>query len=291
MTFFLRFIEWAKDDTKRRCYNITKAFERVEEYATWMDERSEDLAGMTNESIQPAWNAWNMQTSRDNKGRVVWWMDLSSVDKLQELTANESLRLFVWFAHYLLFRHQTQQHGVVVVLNMARVDLRTFLSMLPPNMERKIEKLTMGVLPIKTSQIYVTASPKWSKVFMTVAKPFLSQQMRERIVVLKSAKELDDSLGADCVPDGFGKSMKRRVRVRSTRFRRAQRSADDELIGSTVTTKKLGFNDGESSVDSRTSGSNETSSIDHIECIEVRDEVDEYLDSSNPDQLGEQRAL
>ena len=69
------------------------------------------------------------------------------------------------------------------------------------------------------------------------------------------------------------------------------RSADDELIGSTVTTKKLGFNDGESSVDSRTSGSNETSSIDHIECIEVRDEVDEYLDSSNPDQLGEQRAL
>ena len=201
------FLQWAKTEDDNPLYDVSKTFARVEEYATWMYARQDDLRGLTNESIQRAWNAWNIKVSRDREGRVVSWVDLASVGDIKELTAKDSLRLFVWFAHYLLFRHQTQQNGVVLVVNMARVDLRSFVSMLPPSLGRKLEQLTKGILPIKIKQIYMIGSPKWCNVFMTMIKTVLSKDMRERAVVLENTTDLEEVIGPDCVPEGFGRFM------------------------------------------------------------------------------------
>lgn len=205
------FLQWAKTEDENPFYNVSKAFARVQEYATWMHARRDDLRGLTNESIQRAWNAWNIKVSHDKEGRVVSWVDLASVGDIKELTAKDSLCLFVWFAHYLVFRHQTKQNGIVVVVNMARVDLRSFVSMLPPSLGLKLEQLAKGILPIKIEQIYMIGSPKWCNVFMTMIKTLLSQYMRRRAVVLESPTDLDEVVGPDCVPEGFGRCMSPQV--------------------------------------------------------------------------------
>jgi hypothetical protein len=199
----LAFLQWAKTEDENQFYDVAKAFARVEEYATWMHARRGDLRGLTNESIQPAWNAWNIQVSADAEGRVVWWMDLASVGDInKELTAGDSLRLFVWFAHYLIFRHQSQNNGIVIVVNMARVDFRTFVSMFPPSLGWKLERLATGVLPIKIKQIYVTGSTTWCDIFLKMMNPLLSKDMKRRAVALE---DLEEIMGPNCVPEGFGR--------------------------------------------------------------------------------------
>jgi hypothetical protein len=220
------FLQWAKTEDENQFYDVTKAFVRVEEYATWMYANRDDLRGLTNESIEPAWNVWNIKVSRDGEGRVVWWMDLAAVGDInKDLTAGDSLRLFVWFAHYLLFRHQTQNNGIVIVVNMARVDFRTFVSMLPPNLGRKLERLATRVLPIKIKQIYVTGSPKWCHVFLKMINPFLSKAMKRRIVALE---DLEKITGADHVPEGFGKCMNNQASSHSAQVRPKSKNSSQE---------------------------------------------------------------
>lgn len=222
----LAFLHWAKTEDENQFYDVAKAFARVEEYATWMYARRDDLRGLTNESIQPAWNAWNIQVSRDAEGRVVWWMDLASVGDInKELTAGDSLRLFVWFAHYLIFRHQSQNNGIVIVVNMARVDFRTFVSMLPPSLSWKLERLAKGVLPIKIKQIYVTGSATWCDVFLKMINPFLSKDMKRRAVALE---DLEEIMGANCVPEGFGRCTNNQASSHSAQARPVSKNNSQE---------------------------------------------------------------
>jgi len=204
----LAFLNWTKIEDADECYDVTKAFARLGDYATWMHVRRDELRGITNDSIQPVRKAWNIMTSRDKLGRVVWWLDLASVEGLKELTAADSLQFFVWFAHYLIFRPQVQHHGVVIVINLAQVNLATFLSMLPPNLTRKLEHFTIDVLPIQTKQMYVTGSPTWCNLFMSVIKPFITEEMRRRVVTLETPAGLEKVLGIDCIPEGFGRTVK-----------------------------------------------------------------------------------
>jgi hypothetical protein len=224
----LAFLRWAKTEDENQIYDVAKAFARAEEYATWMYARRDDLRGLTNESIQPAWNAWNIKVSHDGEGRVVWWIDLASVGDInRELTVGDSLRLFVWFAHYLLFRHRTQNNGIVIVVNMARIDFRTFVSMLPPNLGRKLERLATGVLPIKIKQIYVTGVTKWCNIFLKVINPFLCKEMKRRIVALQDLEEL---MGANCVPEGFGKCINNQGSSHSAQVRPLSQDSSQQQV-------------------------------------------------------------
>lgn len=202
------FLAWSKLQGDNECYDVSKAFERLGEYATWMHSRREELKGLSNDSVQRARRSWNIMTSTEKGGRVVWWLDLASVEGLKELTAQESLQFFVWFAHSLIFRTDVQQRGVVIALNLARVDLTTFLAMLPPNLTRRLEQFTINILPIETRQMYVTGSPRWSKIFTTVVKPFMTDDLRSRMIAFESTADLSSELGIDCIPEGFGRTVK-----------------------------------------------------------------------------------
>lgn len=202
------FLAWSKIEDDDECYDVSKAFARLGDYAAWMHSRRDELRGITNESVGDARKAWNIMTSQDKLGRVVWWLDLASVEGLEKLTVQDSLRFFVWFAHSLIFRPQVQHHGVAIVTNLGKVDLATFLSMLPPNLTRKLERFTINILPIKTEQMYVTGSPTWCNFFMTIIKPLISDELRRRMVTLESPAALNKVLGVDCVPEGFGMTVK-----------------------------------------------------------------------------------
>ena len=203
----MAFLHWTKLEDEDGCYDVSKAFGRLGDYAEWMYVRRDELRVITNDSIQPARKAWNIMTSQSDR-TVIWWLDLSSVECLEELTAVDSLRFFVWFAHSLIFRPQVHHHGVVIVINLAQVHLGKFMSMLPANLTRKLEHFTIDILPIQTKKLYVTGSPIWCNLFMTMSKPLLSADMRRRVVALENPKELHHILGIDCIPEGFGRTFK-----------------------------------------------------------------------------------
>lgn len=202
------FLAWSKIEDDDECYDVSEAFKRLGEYATWMHLRRDELRGITNDSIQTARKAWNIMTSQDRSGRVVWWLDLATVEGLKELTAQDSLQYFVWFAHDLIFRHQVQTHGLNIVINLGQMNLVSFVSMVPPSLTRKLEKFTINILPIMTKQMYVMGSPTWCSVFLKLTRPFIAEEMRQRMITVQKSKQLHNDFGIDCIPEGFGKSVK-----------------------------------------------------------------------------------
>lgn len=197
------FVQWSLDDSKQ--YNVTKAFSRLEQYATWMDKAK--LEAITTESVQEAWKAWAMKASYDKNGRFVWWMDLSVMDMARvkkDLSATESLRLFVWFAHFCMLDPQAQEHGMVMCENLNHAGFWSSVTLIPPKLGMKIDRLTVGTLPIKMKKVYVVQSPKWATRMMAMVKPFMSAKVKARIVTMEDPAMLEDELGLDCIPTDFG---------------------------------------------------------------------------------------
>ena len=213
----MAFVRWSKrsadnvsiDDSleTESKYDITKAFNRLESYANWMDKQKDAIAEppVTTESIQETWKIWNMKVSYDKENRLVWWMDLDSMDpeEVKKLNVNDSLRLFVWFAHFVLLDQHAQQQGMVMVQNLGKKNIMNHMSLIPPKLMVKIDRLTNGTMPVKTKQLYMVRSPQWAKVVMGLVQPFLSAKMKQRIVTLEDAKFLQDLLGVDCIPTEF----------------------------------------------------------------------------------------
>lgn len=203
---FLAFIRWAKVEDSEQV-NVTRAFERLTGYATWMDNTGRDMIDphLTFESIKEAWKAWNMKVSYDKAGHFVWWLDIANLDlqKVKLMPTEDNLRLFVWFAHFAMFDPQAQQNGCVLVENVGKMQFWSSVTLVSPNLAFKIDRLTIGTMPVKMKQIYVCESPQWAQVLLNIMKPFLSKTVKARIVFLQSPKVLEDILGLDCIPTEF----------------------------------------------------------------------------------------
>lgn len=189
---------------------MSKAFRRVESYADWMEETKDDLIEppLTSKSVQSALDALSMRVSIDNQGRFVWWIDLSVIDveKIKkELPPEESLRAFVWFAHYVMYDENAQENGLVFVENLNYMGMIRMMTMIPMKLSTKLDRLTIGVLPVKMNALYMLETPRWVNMFMRFMGMFMSKKMKERIVSLKEWDKLEETLGKDCIPKGFGK--------------------------------------------------------------------------------------
>jgi len=199
----LAFLKWStvEPDDEDKNYeegmtkmNISKAFRRLESYATWMDHTGRDLIDPpmdTQDDIQKSWKAWNMKLSHDKSGKLVWWMDFDTIDMetVKSLRPTDTLRLFVWMAHFIMLDDKAQKNGMVYCQNMAKVKLWTSFSLIPPKLGLKLDKLTIGVLPIKMKNLFVLESPTWMTLLLGSMKPFLSKKMRSRIVILSKPEE------------------------------------------------------------------------------------------------------
>jgi CRAL/TRIO domain len=207
---FLAFLRWAKvndGDSTNTQINVTRAMERLTSYALWMDQTGRDMIDppLIIESIRRAWNAWHMKVSYDSAGHLVWWLDFSQIDwnQVKALPADENLRLFVWFAHFIMFDPQSQRNGCVLVPNLGKLPLWDSLNMLNPTLARKVDNLTIGTMPVKMKQVYICESPQWATTLLKMMKPFMSPIVKNRIKFLNNPKVLEDILGLDCIPRGF----------------------------------------------------------------------------------------
>jgi len=206
---FMAFIVWAKSKNNGK-YNVSKAFRRLESYAEWMEESAEDLIEppLSAESVRAALDALGMNVSIDKDGFFVWWFDLNALDKealKKDIVPEVSLRAFVWYAHFIMYNKAAQEKGMVIVENCEKMGFFEMLNLFPMKLGAKLDRLTIGVLPIKTNKIYIIEAPKWMKMFMKFMGMFLSKKMMQRIVFLKETKEVGELLGNECIPKNFGK--------------------------------------------------------------------------------------
>ena len=101
---FIAFLMWGRtsaadeddDDATPTEINISKAFRRLEVYAEWMEENAADLitSPLTFESVKEVNEAWTMSASYDDKGRLVWWVDLGklNVPAIKKIPIEDSFR-------------------------------------------------------------------------------------------------------------------------------------------------------------------------------------------------------
>jgi len=214
---FMAFLVWARVSTDKdddcgseKTINVSKAFRRLESYADWMDQTGDDLITppLTPASVQSNLEAWAMRVSVDNQGRLVWWVDLGAIDLKtikEEMQPEDSLRAFVWYAHYVMYNKNAQENGLVFVENLAKVGMVKCFTMIPAKLSAKLDRLTIGVLPIKMNALYMLESPTWVNVFMKVVGVFMSKKLKKRLVNLKEWDKVEVLLGKDCIPKGFGK--------------------------------------------------------------------------------------
>jgi hypothetical protein len=172
-----------------------------------MDNTGRDMIDppLSTESINEAWKAWKLKVSYDRSGKLVIWFDVSSLDMnlIKSMPPVSSLRFFAWFSHFVMFDPHSQEQGCVWVQNMGKIQLWTGITLVPPPLAHRIDRLTVGTMPVKMKQIYICESPQWASILLNIMKPFLSKIVRERIVFLEIPKVLEDILGQDCIPTDF----------------------------------------------------------------------------------------
>jgi len=209
---FMAFIMWArtKDSTDGNEVNVSKAFRRLETYAEWMDETGTDLIEppLTASSIKKGLDAWHMNVTSKKDGELIWWADMSKVDMKylkKEISPEDSLRAFVWYSHYIMYHKVAQEKGLIFVYDMDKLGMVKSFTMMPTKLAAKLDRLTIGVLPIKMKALYMLDSPGWMSLLMKLMGVFMSKKMKERFVMMDDWKKLEEMFDPEIIPKGFGK--------------------------------------------------------------------------------------
>ena len=174
-----------------------------------MEETGDDLTArpLVASSVLPALQAWCMSSSYDKEGRLVWWVDCARLDKalLKTIPVEDSLRAFVWYAHAVMYDGHAQGNGIVFVEDIAQLGFWSAMTLVPMKLSIKLDRLTIGVLPVKMKLLLIFDSPTWMDIMMKMFSVFMSKKMRSRMVVYKKEWHvLTERLGQECIPAGFG---------------------------------------------------------------------------------------
>jgi len=219
-TFLKAFLKWSTKDQEdlpegteaKSLMNASKARRRLDSYFDWMSENmAEDIAKnpLTLDSVMHVQNLWEIQGSYDKEDRFVWWFDIGKMDlKLSKtLDPHDQLRYIVWWTHLVMFDAKAQDNGIILLQDMDKIGFWAAMTIVPMELSTKMDRLTIGVLPVKMKKIYMFGNPKWMSLMMTLMKPFLSKKMRERMVMVSDTDDrqefADDLMERDNIPDGF----------------------------------------------------------------------------------------
>jgi rubrerythrin len=195
-------------------YNVSKAFRRLESYATWMHDNAKDLhEPLTVESVAATHELWKMKVTHDQHGRLLWWIDMGAMNfkaiKAAATTDHQqTLRYLVWQTHLVMFDEQAQRHGMVFVESLAKKGMWECFGIVPMDVSAKLDRLTIGSMPVKMKKIYMFDAAQWLHIVNALMRPFLSAKMRSRLVCPTAKDEppqaiCDREFGRASIPHGF----------------------------------------------------------------------------------------
>ena len=79
------------------------------------------------------------------------------------------------------------------------------MTLVPMKLGAKLDRLTIGVLPVKMKLILCLDSPRWMSIMMKVFGVFMSRKMRSRLKIKKQEwAYVAECFGQACIPAGFG---------------------------------------------------------------------------------------
>jgi len=177
---------------------------------------------LTFQSIEAAAKIWDIQITYDEDQKFVWWIDLGKLmvedgdgkkknNIIKSLDPNEHLRYVVWFAHLVMFDEHARENGAIIVEDMAHIGFWKLATLLPHELSVKMDRLTIGILPVKMKAIYVFGAAGWMHLLMNLMKPFMSKKMRDRMKLVSTTKTKEDMQtfcenlvgGKANIPSGF----------------------------------------------------------------------------------------
>ena len=218
---FGAFLMWARvsddddDDAEwavKGVINVSKAFRRLEAYAEWMEDTGTELtepALVWDDDMAAVHRTWAMSTSVAQNGELVWWIDMGGIDMaaVKETPVLATFRYFVWYAHAVMYNAKAQEHGMSFCESIgSNVGFWAAMTMVPMKLSAKLDRLTIGTLPVKMKCIMILDPPRWMATMMAIMGVFMSAKMKKRMVLLKKPDcwaEPAARWGAGCVPKGF----------------------------------------------------------------------------------------
>ncbi len=219
-TFLKAFIKWATKDQEDivasndsgKHINASKARRRLDAYFDWMkDNLAEDLAKnpLTLDSILPIQKVWELQGSYDKQDRFVWWFDMGQMDfsDTKKIDVHQQLRYMVWWIHLVMFDAKAQDNGIILLEDCDNMGFWSMMSLMPMDLSAKLDRLTLGVLPVKMKGIYVFGAARWMHLMIGLMKPFMSKKMKERMVTIGDSEDREkfcaEIVDSENIPDGF----------------------------------------------------------------------------------------
>ena len=78
------------------------------------------------------------------------------------------------------------------------------MTLVPMKLSVKLDRFTIGVMPVKMKAIAIIDAPRWMGMLMKVFSVFMSKKMMKRMVILKEWGKIAEITGQACIPAGFG---------------------------------------------------------------------------------------
>ena len=138
-------------------------------------------------------------------------MDIGKMNKakIKTMDAQEHLRYVVWYSHLIMFDKNAQDHGVILMEDLNKIGFWSTMTLIPIDVSAKMDRLTIGVLPVKMKAIYMFGAARWLHLMIGLMKPFLSKKMRDRMIIVTEAiapdrqQYCDDLVSRESIPDGI----------------------------------------------------------------------------------------
>mmetsp|Transcript_36878 Transcript_36878/g.73549 ORF Transcript_36878/g.73549 Transcript_36878/m.73549 type:complete len:171 (-) Transcript_36878:225-737(-) len=151
-----------------------------------------------------------MSCSYDSSSRLVWWVDIANLDRsrIKSITVEDTFRAFVWLAHVIMYDTNAQANGLCFCETLGtKLGFFAMMTLVPVSLGVKLDRLTIGVLPVKMKLLLLLEAPTWISMLMKAFSMFMSKKMKGRVKVAKAEWHLvEENFGADKanVPKGFG---------------------------------------------------------------------------------------
>lgn len=88
--------------------------------------------------------------------------------------------------------------------SIGKLGFFAMLTMFPAKLGAKLDRLTIGVLPIKMKALLILDAPRWMSMLMGLFSLFMSKKMKQRMVRTPSPPPAVLNLDPDPDPDPRG---------------------------------------------------------------------------------------
>ena len=97
--------------------------------------------------------------------------------------------------------------NAMIIEDLGMVGFWKMATMVPAELSAKMDRLTIGILPVRMKKFYIFGAARWMQLMMAFMKPFLGKKMRERMVILPRKTDMqkfcDDLVSRKNIPSGF----------------------------------------------------------------------------------------